>query len=216
MNTEKVRSELARLENEYPDQLLIIRSSDELNRAFDTRGYEILNGESHFFKNNDPFGDIIRTLDTALTAGRQASVQAAGNDNVLVMIAKPGKMLFRPKQEYGFSPSSPSFSGAKSPISTNSGMSILAAIATFILSILFIGAVGGRGIFGYCCLPTILAVVAYFVTPTVIQLASKENGRKFLNIGEDILTFFKSHFDRKDVLENKLDLSAESDKDQEK
>lgn len=70
-----------------------------------------------------------------------------------------------------FSPqSSPYYSSAPtaSSDSTNNGVSILGAIGTFILSSLFLGAIGG-GFMGYCCFPIILAVVAYFVTPIVIK-----------------------------------------------
>lgn len=65
---------------------------------------------------------------------------------------------------------------ANSPAWTNNGMSILAAVATFILSVLgalLVGALGGGGLLGYCCFPITLAVVAYLVTPIVIKSLRK-------------------------------------------
>jgi hypothetical protein len=72
------------------------------------------------------------------------------------------------------STSTDSSASANSPASTNNGISVLAAIATFILSAVLLGAVGGGGLFGYCCFPIILAIVAYFVAPMVIKSLRKD------------------------------------------
>lgn len=74
-------------------------------------------------------------------------------------------------EPHNFSPQSDTYN---SVTSTNNGISVLGAIATFILSVLLVSAVGGGGLLGYCCFPIILAVVAYFVTPMVIKSLQKD------------------------------------------
>lgn len=63
---------------------------------------------------------------------------------------------------------------ANSPASSNNGISVLAAIATFILSALLVGGGGNGKLSSNCCFPIILAVVAYFVAPMVIKSLRKD------------------------------------------
>lgn len=130
--------------------------------------------------------------------GRQAFILPVGGDKVLIQVSKSGKLF---DVELG---------EAKSSVSNN-GISILSAIIVFILSNLLIGAMSGGGLVGYCCAPLILAIAAYFVTPAVIKLMSKESGLNFQNFVGDILESIKSLFGRKDPLEDKLVLFPESE-----
>lgn len=91
---DEIRAALARFSQQYPDTFLLIRSNDELDKAlYGSKKLEILNGDNDFFDNGDT--NLIPTIENALSSGRQAMIQAAGNEKVLVITAKPGKMLFQ-------------------------------------------------------------------------------------------------------------------------
>jgi hypothetical protein len=81
---EKIQSLLAA----YPRDFRIIRSAQEVDRI------DILNAEVH-----GPFDNassqITSTLEAALSSSKQAAVQAAGSNQVLVFTPKRGSRLFR-------------------------------------------------------------------------------------------------------------------------
>lgn len=88
MSTQNVREKIQRLSAEYSKDFRIIRSASEVDRI------DLYNAEMH-----GPFDNassqIAATLEAALSAGRQAAIQAAGSDQILVFTAKRGSRLFR-------------------------------------------------------------------------------------------------------------------------
>lgn len=102
---------------------------------------------------------VLNEVKYRLEAGQTVIVIAWTKENRIDVYVEPQH-----------SPQSNTYNSADS---TNNVISILSAIATFILSAVLIGAVGGGGLLGYCCFPIILAVVAYFVTPMVIKSLRK-------------------------------------------
>lgn len=88
MSVSDMRENLARLTREYPNQLLMIRSEHDVDKI------NIMNSDLH---GPFDFGDaqVTKTIETALSAGKQVAVQGAGRDRVLVHTAKSGKKLFR-------------------------------------------------------------------------------------------------------------------------
>lgn len=88
MSTQDVRERIQKLSAAYPKDFRIIRSASEVDRI------DLYNAEMHGpFDNASP--SIASTLEAALSAGKQAAVQAAGSDQLLVFTAKHGSRLFR-------------------------------------------------------------------------------------------------------------------------
>jgi hypothetical protein len=88
MSTQDVREKIQKLTAAYPKDFRIIRSASEVDRI------DLYNAEMHGpFDNASP--SITSTLEAALSSGRQAAIQAAGSDQVLVFTAKRGARLFR-------------------------------------------------------------------------------------------------------------------------
>ena len=88
MSTQDVREKLQQLSAAYPKDFRIIRSASEADRI------DLANAEMH-----GPFDNgsskITSTLEDALSSGKQAAVQAAGSNQVLVLTPKRGSRLFR-------------------------------------------------------------------------------------------------------------------------
>lgn len=109
---------------------------------------------------------ILDEVKLRLEGGQTVIVIAWTQENRIDVYVEP--QHFSPQSDSYYSPDS-----TASSATTNNVISILAAIGTFILSSLFLGVVGG-GFVVYCCLPMILAIVAYFVTPMVIKSLRKD------------------------------------------
>lgn len=87
MSVSDVREKLQKLSAMYPRHLRIMRSPQEVDEI------DIGNAETDFFDNGDT--QIISFLEQALTAGKQAAIQGAGTNQVLVLTPKRGSKLFR-------------------------------------------------------------------------------------------------------------------------
>ena len=87
MSVNDVREKLQKLSAMYPRDLRIMRSPQEVDDI------DIGNADMHFFDNGDT--QITSTLEAALTAGKQAAIQGAGGNQVLVLTPKRGSKLFR-------------------------------------------------------------------------------------------------------------------------
>jgi hypothetical protein len=88
MSTKDVREKIQKLSAAYPQDLRIIRSAHEVDRI------DLANAEIHGPFDNGS-SQIASTLEGALSAGKQAAVQAAGSDQILVFTPKRGSRLFR-------------------------------------------------------------------------------------------------------------------------
>jgi hypothetical protein len=88
MSVQDVREKIQKLSASYPTDFRVIRSSQEVDRI------DLANAEMH-----GPFDNassqITSTLEAALSSGKQAAVQAAGSDQLLVFTPKRGSRLFR-------------------------------------------------------------------------------------------------------------------------
>lgn len=88
MSVPEMRSNLLKLKEAYPRQLVLIRSPSEVDKI------DLMNSDiSDLLDFGDP--RIIQTVRTALLAGKQVAVQGAGPDRVLIHTARTGKKLFR-------------------------------------------------------------------------------------------------------------------------
>jgi hypothetical protein len=88
MSTQDVREKLQKLSAAYPKDFRIIRSTSEVDRI------DLANAEMHGPFDNGS-SQITSTLEGALSSGKQAAVQAAGSNQVLVFTPKRGSRLFR-------------------------------------------------------------------------------------------------------------------------
>lgn len=88
MSVNDVRVKLEKLSGIYPNHLRVIRS------AHDVDTLDILNADMHGPFDNSDTG-ITDTIESALSAGKQVAVQAAGPNKLLVLTAKTGRKLFR-------------------------------------------------------------------------------------------------------------------------
>ena len=88
MSVQSVREKIQSLSAAYPREFRIIRSANEVDRI------DLANTEVHGPFDNDS-SQITSTLETALSSGKQAAVQAAGSNQVLVFTPKRGSRLFR-------------------------------------------------------------------------------------------------------------------------
>lgn len=88
MSAQDVRDKLQELTAMYPKDLRIIRSPQDVDRI------DLANAEMYPPFNNDD-SRITSTLEKALSAGKQAAIQAAGSNQVLVFTPKRGSRLFR-------------------------------------------------------------------------------------------------------------------------
>jgi len=88
MSVAEMRARLLSLKEEYPRHFLLIRSEHDVDKI------NVMNSDiSDLLTFGDP--RIIKTVEAALSAGKQVAVQGAGPDRVLIHTAKPGKNLFR-------------------------------------------------------------------------------------------------------------------------
>jgi hypothetical protein len=115
---------------------------------------------------------VLNEVKPRLEAGQTVIVIAWTKENRIDVYVEPQHLP--QSNTYYSSTSTDSSASTYSPALMNNGISLLAAIATFILSALLVGVVGGGGLLGYCCFPLILAVAAYFVTPLVIKSLHKD------------------------------------------
>lgn len=88
MSVQEVRETLQRLSTSYPRDFLVIRSPQEVDRI------DLTNAQMHGPFDNGS-SQIVSTLEDALSAGKQAAVQAAGSNQVLIFTPKRGLRLFR-------------------------------------------------------------------------------------------------------------------------
>lgn len=88
MSTQDVRDKIQRLSAAYPKDFRVIRSAQEVDRI------DLANAEMHGPFDNGS-SQIGSTLEDALSSGKQAAIQAAGSDQVLVFTPKRGSKLFR-------------------------------------------------------------------------------------------------------------------------
>jgi hypothetical protein len=88
MSVEETRNKLLSLQKAHPTQMLLIRSEHEIDKL------DLMNSE---LQGPFDFGDsrVIKTVETALAAGKQVAIQGAGRDRVLVHTAKSGRKLFK-------------------------------------------------------------------------------------------------------------------------
>jgi hypothetical protein len=88
MSVQDVRDTIQRLSAAYPKDFLVIRSAQQVERL------DIANAQIH-----GPFDNassqITSALQDALAAGKQAAIQAAGSDQVLVFTPNRGSRLLR-------------------------------------------------------------------------------------------------------------------------
>ena len=88
MSVQEMREKLLRLKEKYPNHLLLIGSSHDIDKI------NVMNSDiSDLLDFGDP--EITETVEAALSAGKQVAVQGAGPDRVLIHTAKSGKKLFR-------------------------------------------------------------------------------------------------------------------------
>jgi hypothetical protein len=116
---------------------------------------------------------ILDEVKRRLEGGQTVIVIAWTKEDRMDVYVEPQHLSSQSDSPYSLDPTA-------SPITTNNGISVLAAIGTFILSSLFLGVIGG-GFVGYCCFPIILAVAAYFVTPMVIKSLKDFEWRNEMN-----------------------------------
>jgi hypothetical protein len=88
MSAQQVRERLQTLSKKYPKNFRIIRSPSEIDRI------DLSNTEFRGPFDNESMTSI-STLEEALTAGKQAAIQAAGSNQVLVLLPKRGSTFFR-------------------------------------------------------------------------------------------------------------------------
>ena len=88
MSVQDVRATIQRLSAAYPKDFLVIRSPHQVERI-DIANAQILGP----FDNAS--SQIISALQDALSAGKQAAIQAAGSDQLLVFTPKRGSQLLR-------------------------------------------------------------------------------------------------------------------------
>lgn len=88
MSTQDVREKLQKLSAAYPKDFRIIRSASEVDRI------DLANAEMHGPFDNGS-SQILSTLEGALSSGKQAAIQAAGSNQVLVFTPKRGSRFFR-------------------------------------------------------------------------------------------------------------------------
>jgi hypothetical protein len=88
MSAQDVREKIQKLSAAYPRDFRIIRSAQEVDRI-DLGNAEI---QGPF---DNASSQISSTLEAALSSGKQAAVQAAGSDQILVFTPKRGSRLFR-------------------------------------------------------------------------------------------------------------------------
>jgi hypothetical protein len=88
MSAKEIRERLQTLSTKYPKTLRIIRSPSEIDRI------DLYNAEFRGPFDNDSITSI-STLEEALSAGKQAAIQAAGSNQVLVLVPKRGSTFFK-------------------------------------------------------------------------------------------------------------------------
>lgn len=88
MSAQDVRDKIHKLSATYPKYFRVIRSAQEVDRI------DLGNAEMHRPFDNGS-SQIGSTLESALSSGKQAAIQAAGSDQVLVFTPKRGSKLFR-------------------------------------------------------------------------------------------------------------------------
>lgn len=88
MSAQDVREKIQKLSAAYPKDFRVIRSAQEVDQI------DLANAEMHGPFDNGS-SQIGSTLDDALSSGKQAAIQAAGSDQVLVFTPKRGSTLFR-------------------------------------------------------------------------------------------------------------------------
>lgn len=88
MSAKEIRERLQTLSTKYPKNLRIIRSPSEIDRI------DLNNADFRGPFDNDSMTSI-STLEEALSAGKQAAIQAAGSNQVLVLVPKRGSTFFR-------------------------------------------------------------------------------------------------------------------------
>jgi hypothetical protein len=115
---------------------------------------------------------ILNEVKQRLEDGQTVIVIAWTKENRIDVYVEP--QHYPQSNTYYSSTSTDSPALANSPASTNNRISVLAAIATFILSALLVGGGGNGKLSSYCCFPIILAGVAYFVAPMLIKSSRKD------------------------------------------
>jgi hypothetical protein len=87
MSVQDVREKIQKLSASHPKDFRIIRSAQEVDRI------DLANADMHGPFDNSS-SQITSTLEAALGSGKQAAVQAAGSDQILVFTER-GSRLFR-------------------------------------------------------------------------------------------------------------------------
>lgn len=88
MSAKEIRERLQTLSTKYAKTLRIIRSPSEIDRI------DLNNTDFRGPFDNDSMTSI-STLEEALSAGKQAAIQAAGSNQVLVLVPKRGSTFLR-------------------------------------------------------------------------------------------------------------------------
>ena len=88
MSIEQFRARLEQLKRNYPKQLTIIRSPHEVDVFMQKVGSNMKRLEMKGpFDNGDP--EILSTLESTLAAGKEIALQAAGSQQILILIYTP-------------------------------------------------------------------------------------------------------------------------------
>jgi len=90
MSNQQVRTRLEKLKAEYPNQVTIIRSANEVDPFMRKVGSNMKNLDMKGpFNNEDP--ELFSTLENALASGKEVAIQAAGSQQILLLILTPTK-----------------------------------------------------------------------------------------------------------------------------
>jgi hypothetical protein len=90
MSNQQVRTRLEKLKAQYPNQVTMIRSANEVDPFMRKVGSNMKNLDMKGpFTNEDP--ELFSTLENALASGKEVAIQAAGSQQILLLILTPTK-----------------------------------------------------------------------------------------------------------------------------